>query len=311
MIPVSSTMPTKDQRGVIGNLEKLGFSSQAKRFPSQDFLNGNPGPGSYGFIASAEVESPSFSKKGTTGFVASKPPRASIDPRRGLPGPNVYNLQSTLINKNNFSIGVSRVFKLPVAVQLEGPKHKTPAPNQYDVRCDIIGKSLSSANGTSTFLSKTGRDSMYPNKNEPSPCHYEVSGYLIPDGSKAVLSPFKSKTQRILPPLDHRVPGPGAYSPHQTPAPVKRTILPRGFYLTISAAPIIVPKDPLLPGPAQYDIRGCDGLSKHPMPTAAFASKTDRIPEQSDRRPGPGFYDPHILPKQSFFYNNSRVWLPV
>ncbi|XP_068432488.1 O(6)-methylguanine-induced apoptosis 2 isoform X3 [Clinocottus analis] len=251
MIPVSSTMPTKDQRGVIGNLEKLGFSSQAKRFPSQDFLNGNPGPGSYGFIASAEVESPSFSKKGTTGFVASK------------------------------------------------------------VRCDIIGKSLSSANGTSTFLSKTGRDSMYPNKNEPSPCHYEVSGYLIPDGSKAVLSPFKSKTQRILPPLDHRVPGPGAYSPHQTPAPVKRTILPRGFYLTISAAPIIVPKDPLLPGPAQYDIRGCDGLSKHPMPTAAFASKTDRIPEQSDRRPGPGFYDPHILPKQSFFYNNSRVWLPV
>lgn len=25
----------------------------------------------------------------------------------------------------------------------------------------------------------------------------------------------------------------------------------------------------------------------------------------------PGFYDPHILPKQSFFYNDSRVWIPV
>lgn len=25
----------------------------------------------------------------------------------------------------------------------------------------------------------------------------------------------------------------------------------------------------------------------------------------------PGFYDPQILPKQSFFYNDSRVWIPV
>jgi len=56
-----------------------------------------------------------------------------MNPRRGLPGPDAYNLQSTLINKNNFSIGVSRVFRPPVAVQLDGPKHKTPAPNQYDV----------------------------------------------------------------------------------------------------------------------------------------------------------------------------------
>lgn len=81
----------------------MGFSSQAKRFLSQVclvgdltvptilqinnwtkviqqhkcdyvylFQNENPGPGSYGCISSAEVQSPSFSKKGTTGFVPSK-----------------------------------------------------------------------------------------------------------------------------------------------------------------------------------------------------------------------------------------------
>lgn len=43
--------------------------------------------------------------------------------------------------------------------------------------------------------------------------------------SKAVVSPFRSKTERILAPVDQRIPGPGAYSPHLAPAPVKRTIL--------------------------------------------------------------------------------------
>ncbi|XP_054462386.1 O(6)-methylguanine-induced apoptosis 2 [Anoplopoma fimbria] len=309
---VSSSMPTKYQRVVITNHEKKGFASQARRFPSQVCLNENPGPGSYGFISSTEVKCPSFSKKGTTGFVASKTARTSSNPRRGLPGPNAYNLQSTFINKNNYSIGVSRVFRLPVAVQLDGPKHKTPAPNQYDVSCDTR-KSLSSVVGTSAFLSKTGRDPFNPNKNAPSPCHYEVSGHLLQHGTKAVLSPFKSKTQRIPPQVDNRVPGPGAYSPHQTPAPVKRTILPRGYYLALSAPALIVPKDPPLPGPGQYDIGDYNGMSKHPMPTAAFASRTERITQnsQADMRPGPGFYDPQILPKQSFFYNDSRVWLPV
>ncbi|TNN57365.1 O(6)-methylguanine-induced apoptosis 2 [Liparis tanakae] len=106
------------------------------------------------------------------------------------------------------------------------------------------------------------------------------------------------------------MPGPAAYSPHQPPAPVKRTVLP-GFYLAISAPALIVPKDPLSPGPGQYHVTDYDGPSKHPVPTAAFASKTERIPQNSDMRPGPGFYDPQMLPKQSFFLNDSRVWLPV
>lgn len=43
--------------------------------------------------------------------------------------------------------------------------------------------------------------------------------------SKAVLSPFKSRTQRITGLLDNHVPGPGAYSPHQAPVPVRKTTL--------------------------------------------------------------------------------------
>ncbi|KAF0024423.1 hypothetical protein F2P81_023225 [Scophthalmus maximus] len=119
--------------------------------------------------------------------------------------------------------------------------------------------------------------------------HYEVNNHLIQHNSKAVLSPFKSKTKRIPALVDDHGPGPGAYSPHQAPRPVKKTILPRGCYLAISEPPLIVPKDPPLPGPGQYDIGNCNGTSKHPMPTAAFASRTERLPRnsQSDMRPGP------------------------
>nr|XP_020453361.1 O(6)-methylguanine-induced apoptosis 2 isoform X2 [Monopterus albus] len=297
---------------MIKNEEKKGFSSQTKRFPSYVCLNENPGPGSYGCISSAEVKSPSFSKKGTTGFVPSKAARGYSYPQRGIPGPNAYSIQSSFIDRYDFNVGVSRVFRLPVAVQHNGPKNTTPAPNQYDISCGNRER-LSAVAGTSAFLSKTGRDSFYPNKNVPSPCYYEVNDCFIQHGSKSVSSPFKSKTQRIPVPMNNHVPGPGAYTPHRTPTPVKRTILPRGYYLAISAPPLIVPKDPPLPGPGQYDVVNYNSPSKHPMPTAAFASRTERIPlnPRTDTNPGPGFYDPQILSKQSFFYSDSKVWIPV
>ncbi|XP_068189782.1 LOW QUALITY PROTEIN: O(6)-methylguanine-induced apoptosis 2 [Antennarius striatus] len=342
--------------------EEKELLSNARRFPSRLCLNGNPGPASYDCRSSAEVQSPSFSKKGTTGFVPSKPLRASRNPHRGVPGPNTYNLQRSLTGRRDFNAGVSRVFRLPVAVPPGIPKRGTPAPNQYDVgdhwwalggvlwpSVNVFSfqirrgskTTFSWAGGTSAFLSKTGRGSFCLNKNVPSPCnvprslhdvdhskavlfhlmliysfrkgHYDVNNSSIQRGSRAVLSPFKSNTQRIPPPVDHHVPGPGAYSPHQAPPAVKRTLLPRGHYLAISAPPLIVPKAPPLPGPGQYDIGTPRGPPKHPMPTAAFASRTERIPQKppADRRPGPGFYDPHVSPKRSFFYNDSRVWIPV
>lgn len=289
--------------------EKKGFSTQAKRFASQISLSESPGPGTYDCLTSTEVNSPSFSKRGTTGFVPSKVDRR---PQRPTPGPNAYNLQSSFINKSDFNTGASRVFRLPIAVQMDGPKHITPAPNQYDVSC-ARRVSISSVVGTSPFLSRTTRDSFCPPQNVPSPGHYEVNSSLIQHGSKAVSSPFRSKTQRILPPTDHRVPGPGAYNPHQAPTPVKKTILPRRYFLAIAAPPQTVPKDPPLPGPGYYDIGQYDRPSKQSIPTAAFASRTQRIPPKpvADKIPGPGFYNPQLLSKHSFFYNDSRVWVPV
>lgn len=135
-----------------------------------------------------------------------QPARGYSNPQRGIPGPNAYNIQSSFINKHDFNVGVSRVFRLPAAVQLDGPKHKTPAPNQYDVcmwitqvafretfwYCAVYPvvyvfvsshsqvtcgsrERLCAVAGTSAFLSKTGRDAFYPHKNVPSPCNYLFS----------------------------------------------------------------------------------------------------------------------------------------
>ncbi|KAM8766459.1 O(6)-methylguanine-induced apoptosis 2 [Acanthopagrus schlegelii] len=276
-----ASIPSKYQRVVIITRKKKGFSSQAKRFPSQDCLDESPGPGSYECFSSAEVKSPSFSKKGTTGFVPSKGARPYNNPHRESPGPNAYNLQSSFVDKYDFNIGSSRVFRLPVAVQLDGPKYNTPAPNQYDVSCGKTPKSFSSVVGTSAFLSKTGRYSFYPNNDGPSPCHYEVRNNVIQRDTQAIVSPFKSKTQRIPPPVDHHVPGPGAYSPHQTPALERTTIQPRGYYLALSARPLIVPKFPPLPGPWKYCMRSYNGPSKHPVPAAVFSSTAKRISQRS------------------------------
>ncbi|XP_028317688.1 O(6)-methylguanine-induced apoptosis 2 [Gouania willdenowi] len=305
----SPSIPSKYQTVVVTNPEKKGFSSQAKRFFSAVCQNENPGPGSYDCIITAEVNSPSFSKKGTTGFVPAKVTRR---PQSISPGPNAYNLQSSLITKCDFNTGSSRLFRLPVAVQMDGPKHKTPAPNQYDVLYENKEKAFSAA-GTSAFLSKTRRLTMSLNKDTPSPGHYDVKDTVIQHSSKAIMSPFKSKTKRIPALANNYVPGPGAYTPYQGPEPLKRAIHPRRYFLAVSAPPVIIPKDPPLPGPGQYDIRNNIRPSNHPLPTAAFASRTERIHRslQTDVNPGPGFYDPQILKKQSFFYNDSRVWLPV
>uniref|UniRef100_A0A3Q3X757 Uncharacterized protein n=1 Tax=Mola mola TaxID=94237 RepID=A0A3Q3X757_MOLML len=210
---IPSSTPTKHQR--------LVTESQ-----------GQTGPGSYGLICSADVQTPSFSKKGTTGFAA----RPSSPLQGGIPAPNAYNLQRSLTGKRGCNVEASRVFRLSVAMQRDIPKHRT-APNQYDVCTRGSRQNFSSVVGTSPFLSQTQRESFYPNNNVPSSCHYEVNN-IIQRGSEAVVTPFESKTQRIFALVDHGVPGPGAYSPHQTPAQVKRTILPRRRYLAISAPPL-------------------------------------------------------------------------
>lgn len=64
----------------------------------------------------------------------------------------------------------------------------------------------------------------------------------------------------------------------------------RRYFPAISAPPVIIPKDPPLPGPGQYDVGDYKGPSRKALPTAAFASKTERLPlnSKADSGPGPG-----------------------
>uniref|UniRef100_A0A672HL08 Sperm-tail PG-rich repeat containing 1 n=1 Tax=Salarias fasciatus TaxID=181472 RepID=A0A672HL08_SALFA len=298
------SIPTKYQTVLIPKQEKKGFSSQAKRFPSP---SDSPGPASYSCISSTELDTPSFSKKGTTGFSRARLCQASRKAGSIVPGPNAYNLQRSLLKSGDFHVGPSRAFRAPQAVPPGRPRDPTPAPNQYSVGGP---ESFSSAAGTSSFLSRSSRHTFSLNRDVPSPGHYDVRHSFTQHGSTAVLSPFRSRTQRIPPPADHRVPGPGAYSPHR--AWVKRTV-PRGSFQALWAPPLPVPKDPPSPGPGQYHIGVWERPSKPPKPNAAFASRTERTLEnkQAEVLPGPGFYDPQLWSKPSFFYNDSRIWVPV
>ncbi|KAL0961959.1 hypothetical protein UPYG_G00333900 [Umbra pygmaea] len=309
----TSSIPTKYQTVVISNGDKKGFLSQAKRFISEDTKNENPGPGTYISHSPAENTSPSFSKKGTGGL-ASKAVRVPRDTRRVTPGPNAYNLQSSLSQKHNFSRGVSRTFQLPIAVQPKGPKNRTPAPNQYLVSLDGI-KPNTLVSAQSVFVSRTGRTSLCSNNLKgPSPCHYNVNDAITQKCPKVPQSCFKSRSTRIQFPVNNHVPGPGTYSPYQPPEPVKRTILPRGHYLGISAPALILPKDPPMPGPGQYDVVDYGGPSKHFMSSAVFVSGTSRWTQDvhGQGMPGPGHYEADMhLSKQSFLYNHSKNWIPV
>nr|XP_040043725.1 O(6)-methylguanine-induced apoptosis 2 [Gasterosteus aculeatus aculeatus] len=295
----SSSMRTKYQRVVMANQQKKGFLCEDRIFSSPVCQNEHPGPDSFGLISSTVVESPCFATEGN------QTSQAFSNPRRGLPVPYAHNLPSTFVNKNHFSFRTSSVFRLPVAVRLDGPKHSPPAPDLYDVGYGRRDR-WSSVDGASPFLSKAGHNSFFQIEDRPSPCHYEVSDHLIQNAYKAIVSPFKSKSQRIPPPIDSRLPGAGAYSPYQTPLPGKRAVLLEGFYLAIAAPAMVV--DPPSPGLGRY-IRDCNGLAERPMSTAVFASRTERISQRllAYTRPGPGFYEP----KQSFCRNDSTVWLPV
>ncbi|KAI4902967.1 hypothetical protein NFI96_012725 [Prochilodus magdalenae] len=284
----SASIPTKYQTVIIKNTERKGFTSQSKRFT--DRLNENPGPGTYLSHTSTDTCSPSFSKKGTGGF-PSKAARVVHKPQRGIPAPNTYNLQSSLLCQHDFSRGLSRTFHPPVAVGAGGSLlQDTPAPNHYNV-CYSGVEASSVVSATSSFLSKSRRNTAFtPSLRGPSPCHYSVRDAVTQKTPKVPFSSFKSTSARIQPLLASEVPGPGAYSPYQSPEPVRRTVLPRRHYLGISAPALIPPKDPPLPGPGQYDIVNYDGPPKHLMASAAFVSGTSRWTQatRGEGVPGPG-----------------------
>ncbi|KAJ3609001.1 hypothetical protein NHX12_023529 [Muraenolepis orangiensis] len=298
----TSSIPTKYQTVVICNEEKKGFSSQSKRFSFLESPKENPGPATYCSFSSAETFSPSFSKKGTT------------NPQRCTPGPDTYNLQSSPVHHHSFGRGPSRAFRAPVAVPPQEPKFNTPGPNQYDVRCSAVSTDQRfPPKGSSAFLSKTERCRLAESPNLPSPCHYQVHGTMIQGPPKVPLSPFRSKSSRFPAPVDHRVPGPGAYDPYLTPDPVRRLAPPRRHFLVIASPALPLPPGPTPPGPGQYDIVDYRGPAGHPLSSAAFVSGTQRShwgSRTGQGGPGPGYYDPQKMSRQSFLYN-PRIWNPV
>ncbi|XP_062856002.1 O(6)-methylguanine-induced apoptosis 2 [Trichomycterus rosablanca] len=305
----SSTIPTKYQTVVIRNTERDGFNSHTKRFTYN--VNENPGPGSYLSHTSSDTCSPSFSKKGTGGF-ASKTARVSRKKQRGPPGPDAYNLQSSLVQQHDFNHGVSRTFRPLVAVKPENQLPRSPAPNQYNVSYSGVQvKSVVSAK--SVFLSKTERSAVFTSTQRgPSPCHYSVNDEVLQKTPKVPSSCFKSTSARIQPLVNNEAPGPGSYNPHETPEPTKKTILPRRHYLGLSAPPLIPPKPPPLPGPGQYDIVN-NGPPEHLNASAAFVSGTSRWTQETrgHETPGPGSYEPDVLTKRTFLYNHGKTWVPA
>ncbi|KAJ7991491.1 hypothetical protein DPEC_G00284420 [Dallia pectoralis] len=305
------SIPTKYQTVVISNEDKKGFLSQTKRFIAENSQNENPGPGTYISHSPAEIRSPSFSKKGTGGL-ASQSARVLRNPQRGIPGPNTYNLQSSLIHKHSFGKRGSSTFQLPIAVQPKGPKSQTPAPNQYHVSLKGI-KPNTLVSAQSVFLSRTGRSS-FNTLQGPSPCHYNVNDAVTQKCPKVPFSCFKSNSARIQSPVNNHGPGPDTYSPYQAPEPARRAVLPRRHYLGISAHAQILPKDPPMPGPGQYNVVHYGGPSKHFMSSAAFVSGTSRWTQdvRGQGQPGPGYYEPDMSSsKRSFLYNHSRNWIPA
>ncbi|XP_028819472.1 O(6)-methylguanine-induced apoptosis 2 [Denticeps clupeoides] len=303
----TSTFPTKYQTVVVKNEEKKGFSTQTKRF-FHISVNENPGPGSYLSHTSAEIYSPSFSKKGTGGFPSKAPRVPRNRRRRSVPGPNTYNLQSSLLHKPGFGRRSSRVFCLPVAVKADKSTNTTPAPNQYNVSYREVQQNTV-VPAHSVFLSKSRRSPGFstPLKG-PSPCHYEVNDAVTQKNPQVPFSSFKSSTSRFLFSGKNLGPGPAAYNLDQPAEPAKRTVLPRRRYLVLSAPPLKLPKTPPFPGPGHYDIVDYKDPPKHFMSSAVFLSGTSRWTQEAKGTsvPGPGSYDPEIAPKRPFLLKDEK-----
>uniref|UniRef100_A0A3B3RIV5 Sperm-tail PG-rich repeat containing 1 n=1 Tax=Paramormyrops kingsleyae TaxID=1676925 RepID=A0A3B3RIV5_9TELE len=305
------SIPTDRYQTVVkNNTDKKGFSSQTKRFISED--NDTPGPGSYISQQSADLISPSFSTKGTGGF-ASQAARMPCPPRRCTPGPNVYNLQTSLLSKFSSTKGCSRVFCMPIVMKVEDQQNQTPSPNQYHVCTSYAVERNSTVSARSSFVSKTSRSGLHRAVEGPSPCHYAVNDALTKTSPKVPVSCFKSGSSRIQPPVISQAPGPGSYKPNQPPEPVKRTIFPKKYYLVLAAPAMTMPKTPPLPGPGQYNIVDCKGPHRQYMSSAVFMSGTSRWIRETggDGLPGPGLYDPRMPSKKSFLYNFSKRWIPA
>ncbi|CAK8686856.1 unnamed protein product [Clavelina lepadiformis] len=310
----TSSIPTKYQTFVTNNSDRKGFSSQAKRFSDDYYVNEIPGPGNYQCThREIEKNSTSFSSRGTGSF-ASKSRRSKSIPTGALPGAGSYNLPSLLTTRKDFNQANSSSFHHPIAQKTDHiliTPQRAPAPNRYNVQNINLGKKYVVA-AEAAFKSKTGRQGAAVGATRiPSPCHYNIRNG---EANKGPMSSFNSTTKRqvIASPLE--VPGPGTYKPFQPVSPPQKLLLPRKHYLCISAPAMPLPPPVENPGPGSYDLVDFEGPSKHYMSSSAFVSNTsrwtyDHLPTKDN--PGPSTYRPERIGRQSFMYNAQNRWIPL
>ncbi|XP_053122821.1 O(6)-methylguanine-induced apoptosis 2 [Hemicordylus capensis] len=304
-----STIPLKFHTSVIPNTERKGFNTQAKRFQYTE--NENPGPGFYNVThPSTLLSSVSQSLKGTC-FFPSLDLRIARQKIPSYPAANAYNLPPTLQSKQDFSLGYSSMFQLPIARKIS--KRSTPAPNQYDVSTDF-SKHNYRVGAKSVFSSKTRRELALGGKQRaPSPCHYQINDSLIRQSATVLVSSFKSKTNRDFK-AETLSPGPAAYQHPEGPVTTPRKFPGlRKSILNFSAPPVPRPPSPPSPGPGQYEIVDYDGPRKHYISSAVFVSNTGRWTSNKFQQgiPGPGAYNIPLPQKQSFIYNLTNKWVPA
>ncbi|KAG8588198.1 hypothetical protein GDO81_005903 [Engystomops pustulosus] len=311
-MPSTSSIPTKYQTVYIAESEKKGFNSRSMRFSYSLNQNENPGPGSYNVENGPNIDSVSFSSKGTGGF-PSRVCRVSRVRTAPTPAPNSYNIQDSLFSKKDFNTSNSSMFHHPIAIKVEDTKHKTPAPNQYDASTHLCHPS-NSVSAHAAFVSGTKRDTIQLNHFKgPSPCHYTINDSLVKESPKVLVSCFKSKTTREILNVTSNFPGPTSYDPYGLPEVKKKTALPKKHYLCFSAPAVPVPKTPVVPGPGHYDLVNYEGPPKHYISSAVFVSNTSRWSGDisTTEVPGPGAYRPEVPGKQSFLYNSDKKWVPA
>lgn len=309
--PPTASIPSKYQTIVVHNADKMGFSSNVKRFNSL-IMNDNPGPVTYDIDSSGEKCSTSVSRKGMGGM-AVKDRRIARPPPSTGPGAAAYGLPSMLQSRQDFNKSrTTGPFHLPIAKKLE--RRGFPAPNEYNVlkNKNKYGNMIADA----AFRSRTKRSVNFKNSDEadkPAPWQYTIKEKLVKDSVKVPYSSFKSTTTRKMQRDPPDFPGPGAYAPYEAVQPVDKMGFPKKHYLCISAPAMPLPKTPPLPGPGAYDVVNYEGPPKHFMSSSAFVSATTRWqPLEGATRtsmPGPAHYRPANAGKQSFLYNSAGRWI--
>jgi hypothetical protein len=142
------------------------------------------------------------------------------------PGAGTYNIKESVFQtRQDFSNGISRLFRQPVAdlesINSKKADNKNPAPNQYDIsKSDKTKFKLNNTSAYAAFMSQSKRDIVLSHDAlyNPAPGTYNIHDNFLHDSVKIPFSSFKSKTKRTYNSYSSidPTPGPADYTPNET-----------------------------------------------------------------------------------------------